>query len=39
MAQDRHEEGLRILRDLHRLPGEDGDRLAQEEFYANSAAA
>ncbi|KAH8880930.1 general substrate transporter [Thozetella sp. PMI_491] len=33
MAKDRHEDGLRILRDLHHFPGEDGDRVAREEFY------
>ncbi|KAF2641975.1 MFS transporter [Massarina eburnea CBS 473.64] len=33
MAKDRLDEGLRILRDLHRLPGENDDSLAKEEFY------
>ncbi|KAF2679245.1 general substrate transporter [Lentithecium fluviatile CBS 122367] len=33
MANDRFDEGLRILRDLHRLPGEEDDLLAREEFY------
>ncbi|KAF2465292.1 MFS transporter, partial [Lindgomyces ingoldianus] len=33
MAKDRHEEGFRILCDLHRLPGEEDDILAREQFY------
>lgn len=33
MSKDRHEEGLRILRDLHRLPGDEDDLIAREEFY------
>ena len=33
MAKERYEDGMRVLRDLHRLPGEDGDLLAREEFY------
>ncbi|KAH8755735.1 general substrate transporter [Diaporthe sp. PMI_573] len=33
MAMDRYDEGLRVLQDLHRLPGEQNDILAREEFY------
>ncbi|KAF2877281.1 general substrate transporter [Massariosphaeria phaeospora] len=33
MANDRFDEGLRILRDLHRMPGDEDDILAKEEFY------
>ena len=33
MANDRDEQGLRILRKLHQLPGEEDDLLAREEFY------
>lgn len=33
MAMDRYDEGLRVLKDLHRLPGEQDDVLAREEFY------
>ena len=33
MANDRYEDGLRILRDLHRIPGDEDDLLAREEFY------
>lgn len=33
MANDRYEEGHQVLRDLHRVPGEQDDILAREEFY------
>ncbi|KAL1869405.1 hypothetical protein Daus18300_005617 [Diaporthe australafricana] len=33
MAKDRFEEGIQVLRDLHRVPGEEDDFLAREEFY------
>lgn len=33
MAKDRNEDGLRILSDLHRQPGDENDLLAREEFY------
>lgn len=33
MANDLDEEGLQVLRDLHRMPGEQDNILAREEFY------
>ena len=33
MANDRHEQGMQILQTLHRIPGDDEDVLAKEEFY------
>ena len=33
MANDRHEQALRVLQNLHAMPGDEDHLLAREEFY------